>query len=172
MVTPTPALTTTLVAKLIQNSTRGVLDQYEKQQMFGQPTILPEGANCLPLLWTYLHKDDGRKKARCVSSRSPSRKGTVTLGHTYASSLDQNGARIFWAAAGLKNHHIYAVDVSNTFAEVPPPKAPLSVRINEQYREWWINKGNKPIPRNFVLPVKRALQGHPESSRLTSSPTN
>lgn len=142
------------------------LDQYEKQQMFGQPTILPEGANCLPLLWTYLHKDDGRKKARCVCNGSPSRKGTVTLGHTYASSLDQNGARIFWAAAALKNHRIYAADVSNAFAEAPPPKAPLYVRIDEQYREWWINKGNKPIPRNLVLPVKRALQGHPESSRL------
>ena len=90
----------------------------------------------------------------------------MTLGHTYAGSLDQNGARIFWAAAALKNKLIYGADVSNAFAEAPPPKAPLYVRIDEQYREWWKKQGNAEVPRNFVLPVKRALQGHPESSRL------
>jgi len=28
------------------------------------------------------------------------------------------------------------------------------------------SRGGAEVPRNFVLPVKRALQGHPESSRL------
>ena len=71
------------------------LDQYEKQETFGSPQPRPHGSNCLPLLWTYLIKYDGRKKARCVFNGSPSKKGTVTFGHTYAASLDQNGSRIF-----------------------------------------------------------------------------
>ena len=79
------------------------LDQYEKQNTFGTPTPRPSGSNCLPLLWTYLIKDDGRKKARCVCNGSPSKKGSVTLGHTYAASHDQNGSRIFWATAALRN---------------------------------------------------------------------
>ena len=148
------------------------LDQYEKQNTFGTPIPRPPGSNCLPLLWTYLIKDDGRKKARCVCNGSPSKKGSVTLGHTYAASLDQNGSRIFWATAALRNLKVYGADVSNAFAEAPPPAAPLYVHIDTQFREWWKSKGRKDIPTNYVLPVQGALQGHPESPRLWSTLIN
>ena len=42
------------------------LDQYHDQDTFGEPEPRPKGANLLSLLWCYLIKDDGRKKARCV----------------------------------------------------------------------------------------------------------
>lgn len=154
--------------KIWEASEHKQLDQYEQQEMFGTPCPLPPGANCLPLLWTYLIKDDGRKKARCVCNGAPSRSGSVTLGHTYAGSLEQCGNRIFWAAAALKNMVVYGADASNAFAEAPPPKAPLYVTVDQQYREWWASKSRKPIPKGYVLPVRRALQGHPESSRLWS----
>ena len=55
----------------------------------------------------------------------------------YTGSLDQNSARrMFWAAAALKNKLIYGADVSNVFTKAPPPKAPMYVRIDEQYRKW------------------------------------
>ena len=73
---------------------------------------------------------------------------------------------MFWAAAALKNKLIYGADVSNVFTKAPPPKAPMYVRIDEQYRKWWKKQGNAEVPRNVVLPVIRALQGHLESSRL------
>ena len=38
------------------------LDQYLTQNTFGKPVSLPKGANLLPLIWTYLIKDCGRKK--------------------------------------------------------------------------------------------------------------
>ena len=34
------------------------LNQYEAQGMLGAPCSLPKGANLLPLIWTYLIKDD------------------------------------------------------------------------------------------------------------------
>ena len=68
-------------------SERKQLDQYEKQEMFGRPCPRPPNTNVLPFLWTYLIKDDGTKKARCVCNGAPS-KGTITLGPTYAGSLD------------------------------------------------------------------------------------
>ena len=148
------------------------LDKYEQQNTFGTPQPRPLGSNCLPLLWTYLIKDDGRKKARCVCNGSPSKKGTVTFGHTYAASLDQNGSRIFWATAALRNLKVYGADVSNAFAEAPPPVAPLCVHIDHQYREWWNSKGRPPIPKGYVLPVRGALQGHPESPRLWATLIN
>jgi hypothetical protein len=78
------------------------LDQYKKQNMFSVPCPLPPHANVLTFLWTYLVKDNGTKKARCVCNGVPS-KGTVTLGPTYAGSLDQTGARIFWSVAAMNN---------------------------------------------------------------------
>ena len=71
--------------------------------MFGTPCAKPSKCNLLPLLWTYVVKPDGTKKARCVCNGSPRQKGTVTLGNTYAASLEQSGSRLFWALAALEN---------------------------------------------------------------------
>ncbi len=144
------------------------LDQYEAQGTLGAPCYLPPGANLLPLLWTYMIKDDGTKKARCVCNGSPRMKGTVTLGDTYAASLEQTGSRIFWAATAINNFVTIGADVSNAFAEAPAPKAPLYVEIDQPYREWYSKKypDRPPLDKNLVLPVHGALQGHPESARL------
>ena len=143
------------------------LDAYATQDMFGEPCELPPDSNVLPLLWTYLVKVDGTKKARCVCNGSPKRKGTVTLDETYAGSLEHTGSRIFWALTAMKNYVAVGADVSNAFAEAGAPKAPLYVYIDKQYREWYKEKTGKNInPKHTVLPVRKALQGHPESSRL------
>ena len=144
------------------------LDQYYDQNTFGQPQFLPNGANVLNLLWTYLIKDDGRKKARCVCNGSKKMRGSVTLAETYAAALEQNGARIFWAAVALNNFICIGADASNAFAEAPPPKAPLYVHVDPPYREWYKTKfPQKPrIPPGSVMRVQGALQGHPESARL------
>ena len=132
--------------------------------MFGPPCPLPKNANVLPFLWTYLVKDDGTKKARCVCNGAPC-KGTVILGHIYAGSLDQTGAQIFWAAAAMRILKVYGADISNAFAEAPPLVAPLYIRVDKQYRDWYREKGYGEIPEGHVLRVKRALQGHPEAAR-------
>ena len=144
------------------------LDQYEAQETFGTPCPLPFGANCLSLLWTYIIKQDESKtkKARCVCNGRPNNPGTVTWGYTYAKALDHVGHRIFWAAVAEKNFIVRGCDASNAFAEAPPPKHPLYVRIDRPFREWWESKGRPPIPSGYVLPVQKALQGHPEAPRL------
>ena len=55
--------------------------------MFGQPMPAPTKANIMPLLWTYIIKPNGVKKARCICNGSPRQKGAVTLGKTYAAAL-------------------------------------------------------------------------------------
>ena len=142
------------------------LDLYEMQNMFGLPVPRPKDANIINLLWAYSIKTDGTKKSRCVCNGSPKRKGTVTLAHTFAACLEQPGARTFWAVAALLGLIIIGADASNAFAEAPAPKAPLYVVVDQQYREWWKSKGRGDIPLGYVLPVKHALQGHPESPRL------
>jgi deoxyuridine 5'-triphosphate nucleotidohydrolase len=151
-----------------RKSEKKQLDQYESQKTFGAPCKLPPGANLLPLLWTYLIKDCGTKKARCVCNGSPKMKGTVTLGDTYAHALEQTGSRIFWSVTALYNFITIGADASNAFAEAPAPKAPLFVSVDQPYREWYSTKypDRPPLPDDFVLPVQGALQGHPESARL------
>ena len=77
--------------------------------------------------------------------------------------LDHVGSRIFWAATASKNFIVRGADASNAFAEAPPPKIPLYVRIDQPYREWYRHKYHKELPDNAVLRVKKALQGHPKS---------
>ena len=149
------------------------LDQYHSQETFGEPCMLPPKANILDLLWTYNIKDDGTLKARCVCNGRPSNKNTAIFGHTFAKSLDQVGSRIFWAIAAIKNMIVRGADASNAFAEADAPKIPLYVRIDQPYRDWWNKRyPDKPLPDNYVLPVKKALQGHPEAPRAWATLIN
>ena len=146
------------------------LDQYHDQSTFDEPQPLPKGANLLSLCWVYLIKMDAEKtkKSRCVCNGSPRFRGTVTLADTYASALDQTGAKMFWATSAINNYIVLGADASNAFAEAPPPKAPLYVRIDDNYKRWYKNKyPDRPnLPDDYVLRVRKALQGHPESPRL------
>ena len=151
-----------------QESEWNQLDKYQDQDMFGPPERKPRGVNLLSLRCRYLIKDCGCKKARCVSNGSKHMLGTVTLAETYVASLDQTAARLFWAATAINNFVTIGADAANTFAEAPPPVAPLYVYVDAQYHEWCNerNKDEPPIPSGYVMHVKKALQGHPESPRL------
>ena len=77
--------------------------------------------------------------------------------------LDHVGSRIFWASVASKNFIVRGADASNAFAEAGPPKIPLYVRTDQPFRDWWKHKFNEDLDPKLVLPVHRALQGHPES---------
>ena len=134
--------------------------------MFNEPTPIPDNANCFPFIWTYIVKECGTKKAQGVCNGSPRMKGTVTLGETYAASLDQTCAKIFWAINAKLNNIVVAADASNAFGEAPPPCAPLYMKLDSQFHTWWKSLGRKPIPEGYGVKVNKAMQGHPESPRL------
>jgi len=151
-----------------QNSEFLQLDQYELQGMFGEPTLVSNTFAVFNLVWTYAIKEvDGRKKARCTCDGS-TRGGQVrVLDYTYANSPDQTCARIFYALAAAENLVIYGADVSNAFAEAPPPKQGFYIRPDPAFHAWWtIHKGRTPIPARHVIPILSAMQGHPEAPRL------
>jgi len=144
------------------------LNQYDAQGMFGTPVTAKEEDAIFHLVWTYAIKAvDGRKKARCVCDGS-TRSGAVRiLAETYANCVDQTGARIFYAVAAAENLLIFGADVSNAFAEAPPPKQGFFVRPDRAFNEWWVqHKQLPPIPPGHVIPILSAMQGHPESPRL------
>ena len=148
------------------------LRQYHEQGMFSEPQPIPPEANCLPFMWTYVVKDDGTKKARAPCNGSPRMQGTVTLGETYAASLDQTASKIFWATAAASTHIVIGADAANAFAEAPAPMAPLYMKLDTQFHSWWKSTGRPPIPPGYGVKVLKAIQGHPESPRLWATLIN
>jgi len=137
------------------------LDQYDKQFMFGNPVPVEDESAIFHLVWTYVIKElDGCKKARSVCDGS-SRSGQVrVLDHTYANCVDRTGSRFFYAISAAENMLVYGADVSNAFAEAPPPKQGFFIYPDRAFNDWWVNKkGNPPIPDGHVIPVLGAMQG-------------
>ena len=44
---------------------------------------------------------------------------------------------MFYSLAALENMIILGADASNAFAEAPAPVAPLYMKIDKQFRNWW-----------------------------------
>jgi len=62
---------------------------------------------------------------------------------------------------------VYGADVSNAFAEAPPPKQGFYVYPDRAFHEWWVHRKNQPpLADGYVIPNLSAMQGHPESPRL------
>jgi hypothetical protein len=41
------------------------------------------------------------------------------------------------------------------------------MEADKQFRNWWTDRMGRPsIPKGFVIPIQKALQGHPEAPRL------
>ena len=144
------------------------LNQYYDQGMFGAPQWVDKDASVFHTVWTYAVKAlDRRKKARFACDGSPRSGQARILDETYANCVDQTSSRLFYAIAAAENLLIYGADVSNAFAEAPPPKQGFYIYPDRAFNEWWVNhKKQPPLEDGMVIPILSAMQGHPESPRL------
>lgn len=144
------------------------LNQYYDQGMFGTPQLVDDEAAVFHTVWTYAIKAlDGRKKARFACDGSPRSGQAKILDETYANCVDQTSSRLFYAIAAAENLLIYGADVSNAFAEAPPPKQGFYIYPDRAFHEWWVHHKKKPpLEKGYVIPILSAMQGHPESPRL------
>jgi len=151
-----------------QNSEYLQLNQYFDQGMFGIPQLADDEAAVFHTVWAYAIKAlDGRKKARFACDGSPRSGQARILDETYANCVDQTSSRLFYAVAAAENLLIYGADVSNAFAEAPPPKQGFYIYPDRAFHEWWVNhKKQPPLEPGYVIPILSAMQGHPESPRL------
>jgi hypothetical protein len=102
-----------------------------------------------------------------VCGGSP-QQGAIKLVHTHANSVDPVSEPLFCALAAHLGFAVCGADISNAFAEAPPPKAPLYMCIDDTYREWWeYHLQLDPFPPECtVVQVFNAIQGYPESPRI------
>ncbi len=110
---------------------------------------------------------DYQKKARCTLNGSAKSGKVHILDHTYANCVDHTGACIFYGVSAVQNLIIFCSNVSNAFGEALPPKQGAFIRPDKAFHDWWtLHKKRTPIPKGYVIPVLKAMQGHPESPRL------
>ena len=97
--------------------------------MFGLPVAVESNKAVFNLVWLYSIKAvDGRKKARCTCNGSTRSGQVCILDKTYANCVDQTSTCLFYRIAAAENLIVYGADVSNAFAEAPPPKQGFYIR--------------------------------------------
>jgi hypothetical protein len=81
--------------------------------------------------------------------------------------MEQTSSCIFYAIAAAKNLLVFGANVSNSFAEAPPPKQGFYIKPDRAFNEWWAQHNQQPpTPPDYVVPILSAMQGHPESPQL------
>ena len=142
------------------------LDSMAKQELYGAPCIPPPDAIILRQHWSYSIKANGTRKACNCCDGSPRAAPQLKLANTYSSCIEQPCMRLFFALCAHEGYISFKVDATNAYANSPPPDQPTFVFIDDQYADWYYARFGVKIPRNMVLPVQHALQGHPESGAL------
>ena len=60
---------------------------------------------------------------------------------------------------------IYGGDTTDAYAHSPAPNDTYLV-VDDAYADWYYKKKGEHISKRMVLPVRHALQGHPESGKM------
>lgn len=141
----------------------------QKTDMFGDPIWASDKDTAIfHIVWSDDEKVlDECKKACCICDGSPCSGQVCTLDETYANCVNHTGTCIFYAARAAENLVIYGSDVSNAFGKAPLPQEGFYVYPDWAFHNWWtLHLNCPPIPPDHVVPVLKAVQGHPESPRL------
>ena len=143
------------------------LDQFHALGMFGDPITPPPDAILLRPQWAGRVKLDGTRRLRLCADGSPRAAPALHANvETFASCLEHPVLRLFFALAAADNLIVFGGDARDAFAHSPGPTVPTFLRLDEAFIEWYHTRFGVRLPRHQVLPIKRALQGHPEAARL------
>jgi hypothetical protein len=145
------------------------LDSHDSQGTFGYAMDRPPGAIVLRPQWVNVIKKDGRRKCRlCCDGSKRAAPMIHALAPTYASCIEQPCMRLFYAIAGTKGLIITGADCTNAYANAPPPTTTCYLEVDEAFIEWHGRRyKDRPQPKlGQVVPILRALQGHPEAGAL------
>ena len=146
------------------------LDEHAKAGVFGEPIerkdLPPEQQRQVcRLQWTNVVKPSGKRKCRACVDGSPRAAPWLRQDvSTYASCIEQPGMKLFFALAAREGMSVTFADTTNAFQQSPPPIKDCYVAVDEAYRDWYKARHGVTLDVNsHVLPLEKALQGHPEA---------
>ena len=113
-------------------------------------------------------KDNGTRKSRaCLDGSKKSAPWLRQFAQTYASCIEQPCMKLFFAIAAAKGLVISVADTTNAYQQSPPPSKQCFLLIDDAYCSWHRKQfGTDVDPNTHVIPLERALQGHPEAGAL------
>jgi hypothetical protein len=145
------------------------LDRFDLLGMHGTPRPPPATGDGVVIhpMWSYAIKTSGERRSRRCGDGSARRAPDLrSLAKTYSSCVSQTGERLFMALAAKLNYTIWKGDVRDAYAHSPGPETPTFIRICDQFADWYQARKGHAVNRSHVIPLLRALQGHPEAGRL------
>ena len=148
------------------------LDDHYAKRTFGDgvPIDKPPGATVLRPQWAQvIKKESNRRKCRlCCDGSKRAAPEIHAFAETYASCIEQPCLRAFYAIAAVKGFVITGADCTNAYANAPSPTKECYLLVDDAYIDWYTRRfPNRPVPRRGqVLPIQKALQGHPEAGAL------
>jgi len=78
---------------------------------------------------------------------------------TYASCVSQLSMKLCKV--------VLIADTTNAYQQSLPPTKPCFFEIDKAYHSWYCKKFKEDIdPEKYVIPLGKALQGHPEAGAL------
>lgn len=132
------------------------------------PSTSDGPANVLRIQWSNVVKPNGKRKCRaCIDGSKRAAPWLHQFAQTYASCIEQPCMRLFFALAATNGLIVTFADTANAFQQSPPPTRKCYLQIDDAYASWYFKRHGHHVDRHgYVVPVERALQGHPEAGRL------
>ncbi len=120
------------------------------------------------LVWARLVKATGVRKSRaCLDGSKRAAPWLRQLVQTYASCIELPCLRAFLAISAQMGYCICFGDVENAHQQSPPPSVDCFLEIDDTIEDWHMHKFNeRPNRATHVIPLYKALQGHPEAGAL------
>jgi hypothetical protein len=128
-------------------------------------------ANVLHLHWASTVKTDGVRKARaCLNGSKRAAPWLRDMAQTYASCIEQPCMRLFFALSAIHGCTVTIADTKNAFQQAPGPTEKCYLAVDEAIQSWYLKRfGVLLDPKTDVIPLNKAIQGHPEAGRLWES---
>ena len=120
------------------------------------------------LHWARLVKASGVRKSRaCLDGSKRAAPWLRMMVQTYSSCVELPCLRAFIAICVNRGYYICFGDVENTYQQSLPPSIDCYLDIDDTVADWYFRRfGIRLDKMKEVIPLYRALQGHPEAGVL------
>ena len=120
------------------------------------------------LHWARLVKASGVRKSRaCLDGSKRAAPWLRMMVQTYSSCVELPCLRAFIAICVNRGFYICFGDVENAYQQSPPPSIDCYLEVDDTVADWYERRFGIKLDRmKEVIPLYRALQGHPEAGVL------
>ena len=133
-----------------------------------RPSSLQAKSQVFHVVWARLVKATGIRKSRaCLDGSRRAAPWLRMLVQTHASCIELPCLRLFLAMCAQRGYCVVFGDVENAYQQSPPPSVDCFLEVDDTIKDWYLRRFGIKLDRlKEVIPLYKALQGHPEAGAL------